>query len=108
MKKIDMFDAPTGYIAVAKECLRADALCTGCAFNKIDGWGDKVCGAQWGNLLDTVRDKPRPSGGGGCQKCSVIFKEASPSLSSALSKKDLAWQAFMGYKSTAQTLHHHI
>ena len=39
MKKIDMFDAPTGYIATAKECLLADALCTGCAFNKIDEWG---------------------------------------------------------------------
>ena len=104
MKKINMFDALTGYIAVAKECLRADALCTGCAFNKIDGWGDKVCGAQCGNLLDEnscVAAERR-------DKRSVIFKEASPSLSSALSKKDLAWQAFMGYKSTAQTLHHHI
>ena len=112
MSKIDKYQAPRGFVAVAPDEYSLDGAgeCIGCCFNS--GGDDRGC------LLDMQHDSVSTPcwSEGRADEHDVIFKrDGSPGdsvvaldhLKKSLDDLPAAWRVFQQHKEAAKTLHRH-
>ena len=111
MSKIDTYNAPRGYVAVAPDAISHDGIgeCNGCCFDSGDDRGCVIdmqhdyvppCWAEGRNDGRDVIFKREGSSGDG----SVV---ANDCLKKSLDNLPAVWKAFQLHKEAANTLHHH-
>ena len=110
MSKIDKYNAPLGYVAVAPEEFSHDGIgeCRGCCFDS----GDDI-----GCMIDMQHDYVSTPcwAEGRADEHDVIFNRdgssgdsnamANDCLKKSLNNLPAAWKAFQQYKEAAKTLH---